>query len=54
MSNPKSLLSFLETDMGFKGKFYPVIDHPQISKYIIQGKSRENVCDKLRKMRGLI
>jgi hypothetical protein len=54
MSNTKSLLSFLGTDMGFKGKVYSMIDHPQILKFIIQGKSREDLREELRKMRDKI
>jgi hypothetical protein len=54
MSNTKSLLAFLGTGMGFKGKVYSMVDHPQILKYIIQGKSREDLREKLRKMRDKI
>jgi hypothetical protein len=54
MSNTKSLLAFLGTGMGFKGKVYSMVDHPQILKYIIQGKSRGDLREKLRKMRDKI
>ena len=48
MSNAKSLLSFLEIDMGFKGKFCSVIDRPQILKFVIQWRGIEDMRSKLK------